>query len=53
MSCGYNLSKKRHNKLPNKIRNNIICYDYSDAENKCPRKIAIGHLIKRASEKLV
>lgn len=42
-----------YNKLPIRIRKNIISYDYSASEKKCPRKIAIGQLVRQASEELV
>ena len=38
--------------IPKRIRENIADFDYSIAEEKCPRKIAIGKLIRKAAEEL-
>ncbi len=42
-----------YNKVPVQIRKDIITYDYSVAEKRCPRKIAIGQLVRQAAKELV
>ena len=42
----------RFKKIPQKIREQMIDLDYTQAEQKCPRKIAIGRLIRKAMEEL-
>jgi hypothetical protein len=39
-------------KIPAKIRAQMICLDYGSAEQKCPRKLAIGRLVKTAIKEL-
>jgi predicted aldo/keto reductase-like oxidoreductase len=39
-------------KIPQKIREQMILLDYALAEQKCPRKIAIGKLIRAAIKEL-
>jgi predicted aldo/keto reductase-like oxidoreductase len=40
------------NKIPQKIRQQMIHLDYASAERKCPRKVAIGKLIRTAIKEL-
>jgi len=39
-------------KIPQKIREQMIHLDYASAEQKCPRKMAIGKLMRAALEEL-
>ena len=39
-------------KIPEKIREQMIHFDYASAERKCPRKMAIGKLMRNAAEEL-
>jgi hypothetical protein len=39
-------------KIPAKVRAQMIHLDYRLAEQKCPRKMAIGRLVKTAIEEL-
>ena len=39
-------------KIPAKVRAQMIHLDYGLAEQKCPRKMAIGRLVKTAIEEL-
>jgi hypothetical protein len=39
-------------KIPQKIREQMIHFDYASAEGKCPRTIAIGKLIRTAIKEL-
>jgi predicted aldo/keto reductase-like oxidoreductase len=41
-----------YKELPVQIRENITAYDYSFAEKRCPRKMAIGQLIRQAAKEL-
>ena len=40
-------------KIPQKIREQIIHLDYALAEQKCPRKMAIGNLMRDAVNELL
>jgi predicted aldo/keto reductase-like oxidoreductase len=40
------------NKIPGKIRQRLADTDYSKAEQKCPQKMAIGHLMRDAIKEL-
>ena len=40
------------NKIPQKLREQMIHLDYASAEQKCPRKMAIGKLMRDAVEEL-
>jgi hypothetical protein len=40
------------NKIPQKLREQMIHLDYASAEQKCPRKMAIGKLLRDAVEEL-
>ena len=42
----------RFQKIPQKIREQMIHLDYASAEQKCPRKMAIGRLIRAAIKEL-
>jgi predicted aldo/keto reductase-like oxidoreductase len=42
----------RFKKIPQQIREQMIHLDYASAEQKCPRKIAIGRLIRTAIKEL-
>jgi hypothetical protein len=42
----------RLKKIPLKIREQMIHLDYASAEQKCPRKMAIGRLIRTAIKEL-
>ncbi len=45
-------AKYHFNKIPKKLRNRMVHLDYTLAEQKCPRKMAIGTLMKEAVEEL-
>jgi predicted aldo/keto reductase-like oxidoreductase len=40
------------NKIPGKVRQRLADTDYSKAEQKCPQKMAIGHLMRDAIKEL-
>jgi predicted aldo/keto reductase-like oxidoreductase len=40
------------NTIPENVRMQMADLDYSQAEQKCPRKISIGKLMKKALEEL-
>jgi predicted aldo/keto reductase-like oxidoreductase len=42
----------RFKKIPPKIREQMIDLDYASAEQRCPRKMAIGKLIREAVKEL-
>jgi hypothetical protein len=42
----------RFKKIPQQIREQMIHLDYASAQQKCPRKIAIGRLIRTAIKEL-
>ena len=42
----------RFKRIPQKIREQMIHFDYASAERKCPRKMAIGKLIQTAIKEL-
>jgi predicted aldo/keto reductase-like oxidoreductase len=39
-------------KIPEKIRRRLVTTDYSDAEQRCPQKMAIGRLMQEAIKEL-
>ena len=39
-------------KIPQKVREQMVHFDYAQAERKCPRKMAIGKLIRTAIREL-
>jgi hypothetical protein len=42
----------RLKKIPQKVREQMVHFDYASAERKCPRKMAIGKLIRTAIREL-
>ena len=40
------------NRIPDNIRLQMADFDYSPAEKRCPRKMAIGRLMREAVEEL-
>jgi predicted aldo/keto reductase-like oxidoreductase len=54
-ACSYGNYKKagdHFKKIPQKIREQMVHLDYDSAEQKCPRKMAIGKLIRAAIKEL-
>mgnify|MGYP000317234020 CR=1 FL=1 len=45
--AGYHLKR-----IPQKVREQMVHFDYASAERKCPRKMAIGKLIRTAIREL-
>jgi predicted aldo/keto reductase-like oxidoreductase len=43
---------RRFRKIPSEIRTQMAAADYSEAERRCPRKLAIGKLMQEALEDL-
>ena len=39
-------------KLPEKIRHTVARIDYNEAERRCPQNMPIGHLMRRAAQRL-
>ncbi len=48
--CHFDMAKQNYARLPVMIRENIKNFDYSKAEYLCPQKIAIGDIIREASD---
>ncbi len=48
----YKKAGDRFKKIPQKIREQMVDLDYASAEQKCPRKMAIGELIRKAIQEL-
>ena len=48
----HDLAKTFYNKLPESTRKRVADSDYTLAEQKCPQKMAIGRLMREASEQL-
>ena len=48
----YKNASDRFKKIPQKTREQMIHLDYASAEQKCPRKMAIGKLIRKAIKEL-
>ena len=48
----YKNASDRFKKIPQKTREQMIHLDYASAEQKCPRKMAIGKLIRTAIKEL-
>ena len=48
----YKKAGDQFKKIPQKIREQMIHLDYASAERKCPRKMAIGKLIRTAIKEL-
>lgn len=46
-------ARSLYHELPIRIRENVTAFDYSIAEKRCPRKIAIGQIIRQAAKELV
>ena len=49
----YQMARDAVARLPSDIRSRLLQTDFSAAEEKCPQKIAIGKLMRRAAEDLV
>ena len=48
----YQMAREAFARLPSDIRSRLLQTDFSAAEKKCPHKIAIGRLMRRAAEEL-
>lgn len=48
----YEKARSCYHRLPIEIRREIAAADYSVAELKCPNRLAIGDLLRRASQEL-
>ncbi len=50
--CHFDMAKQNFARLPLHIRENMMNFDYTNAELACPQKIAIGNILREASELL-
>ena len=48
--CNYKKASDRFKQIPQKIREQMIHFDYDSAELKCPHNMAIGKLMRDAVE---
>lgn len=48
--CFHDMARQNYARLPHHIRKNIKNFDYAKAELVCPQKIAIGNIIREASD---